>query len=464
VPRVRQVFELMMRPFRILGVSLAVAVAVYLGAAFLLQKSFSSYLTLYFPMNHSGGLGALSMIGGGTSADDGASISSLRGGLVSPLVGSGPQTATGILLSRTCLNEVVERCDLERRWRTTRQGAVKHLLQNVQVRTDKNGFLRVEVESQDPVLCVQILESMYGHLGRRASELTVNVSRRNRMFVEERLRESQGELVRAQQDLVATLEKTLVDEPNQFQTAYWNAKMRLEEAQARQASAKLLLTSIEDSLVRLVKQSQSQGDSLQALKGLASSREVEASGQVLASLATELQKRRIDLADAAEKFSKESGEYRESARNSGSIEKFSRQVVDGEYESILRGTAPQLRQAKAELAALEAEVDANRQAMQRFERAARRVPASYASGEMAKGRFATALTTRNMLQAELENARIAEARDPSRFEIVDPAEANPDPVGPRKGLLAALAFALALGVQLIPSLAGTRPMKQSFVD
>lgn len=436
---------------RALLISFGFAVLAYL-VAFLLPPTYQASQSLYFPSNQQSMVGgALAQLQGRPSESDGAVVPSLKGALPSPLVGSAPDTANGILASRSCMLEVVDKLGLADKWRTTRVRAAKQLQGLVDVRMDKTGFLRIEAQGSSPEEAVSIIKVMQAHLDRRSIELTLNVSRRNRTFIESRLASSNRAVEAMKSTIVQQMTAAEYADPQTLARVYWDTRMRLEEARAKELAAGRQLDAVESTLMAALSPRTDSGN-LNAIQLLGQGPNLEATNKMLSSLAVELQNRRLALQDAASRFTKESAEYRQALRNSTAAERYTSGVIQGERAQLLRGKSPQLVAARAQLESLRAAVRANENSFAKFDRSLKQAPLAFASMENLKAQFQQALQTRSMLEGELELARIAEERDPSRFEIVDPAVLEPEPVAPRKALIAGIAFLLAFAVLAGPSL------------
>lgn len=432
-------------------ISLALAGMTYLVASFL-PKEYASHQSYYFPGGQGGGSsGALQFLQSGGDKDSGV-IPSFKSALSSPLVGSGAQTVTGILTSRTCLDEVVRKLALDREWDMSPSKAVRELEGRIKVRTEKSGFLRVEVSGESPALCVRILKAMDDHLARRSKELTINVARRNREIVEKRAALAQTEIERLRSRLTTDPKLSPVADVAAISKVYWETKQKLDEARTQSVKANALIAAVEDGLRKLVRDARQGKGNIAAIQSAGPGGMAEGM-KVMDELAKKLQDSRIALREADSKFRRESAEYRDVARSTRVVEDYANEVLKNEEAQIDAGIAPQLAEAKAEYASLQAAVRENEANLSRFERTLQGIPDKYARWEDAKAEFEVALEKRGLLEAELELVRLAEARDPSRYEIVDGAYENPDPVGPRKMLFAGVAFVLALAAQLGPVVA-----------
>jgi uncharacterized protein involved in exopolysaccharide biosynthesis len=424
---------------RIAAVSIAVAVVAYFLAG-MLKPTYRSYMSLYFPQVNQGQSTPFNILRPGGSESD-ANIRGIGGLIVSPIVGSAPQTAMGILNSNTCKRAVARENDLPRQWGLSEHKAVKRLSSRTGTSVDKNGFLVVEVEAETPELAVHILKSYLKHLDHRAEELTMNVSKRNRQVIEDSVSEAQVRVDLERNILIAKMARNPGSDPRDINKVYLEVRQRYEEARAGEAAARSAIAQQEASLKELFKEGVDPDKRATVLA---------ASNQVLERLATELQDRRVELADAMTRFTRDSKEFKAAEKNFKTIEEYSRKVLQSEETLSARGLSPSLADAKVQLASTSKAVEEYAKNLSGYERELKRSPQLFAEIEEARLRFDGALRILTALQTDLHMARIAESRDPSRYEIVDLPLEDPDPVSPRRVMLAGLAFLVVFGIQAAP--------------
>lgn len=425
-------------PARAFLLSVVLAAAVYAGT-YLLPMTYSSYASLYFPQSQQSAMGALSLVKPGADSDSGV-VSTLGGALSSPLVGSGPQTAMGILTSQTALREVIKKFGLTKRWDLPIEKAIRKLRANVTTSVDKNGFLVFEVEGGTPEESAEMVETFLRHLDRRSDELTLNVSRKNREILEDQVALMEGKLQGLQDEMVVAMQSAVVTNLPEVQRVYIDTRQRLTEARIREASARAELTNLESSL----KQLYSKG-AFPANLG-----SVQAANASLNKLTEEIQTRRLALEEIAASFRKESPEYRAALNSVRDVESIASQIIEAQKKAVSQGLTPELAQARAALVALEVTTRNYDAGLARFEKELAQSPARYASVERAQGEFTNSLSALGRLRGELELARVAETRDPSRYELVDSPMPNREPVSPRRALISGAAFLLAFAFFTVP--------------
>jgi hypothetical protein len=413
------------------------------AASYLMPKGYSSYQTLYFPLaQQSGAASAVaSALKGSSDSGDSSGVSSLKGLLTTPVVASGPQTAIGILTSNTCYRDVIKRLKLKELWKVDDVKALKTVSDAVNVRTDKNNFLRIEATAGSPKLAKNMVEALYTHLESRAQDLTFNLSAKNRKIIEQSLKDVETRTQLAQDGLVASLSRSGVTTLDTVEKAYGEARARLDQAQLDEVKAEVQLRQIELNL----RASLGGTPGLDALEAVSNSG-VENGSKALSDLASQLVERRTALADATKRFQSDTPEYRDAQNAASNAEKAVADYMASQKENLAKGISPQLIRAKAELSALKQVSKSNQRLLDSYGRSLQSVP----STEDARRRYEGLLELRKYLGSELEIAKIAEMRDPSRFEIVDPPVENEEAVSPRRTLIAGALFLLALGIQIIP--------------
>jgi hypothetical protein len=421
------------RLIRIVAMASGSALAVYLVSS-LFPKRYQSFQTLYFPMSQMSS-GLASVFGG---SGDVSAPSGLGGAFSVPLVATGAQAATGIIQSRAAHRDVVRSLGLDRKWKLSETEAVAVLRDSVTVRLDKNNLLRIEVTASSPDEAVAINRHLFAHLVKRSGELSINVSSRIRRSIETGLKDNELRLA----DKRLKLTRLMRDRPGgkieDQAKAYLTARERYEEAKVAAESTKEKLAAAEREARNVL----SQPDGVQALEGLASpvGGPRPAAESVYRFLAQESKTRRLALLDAASKFQPDTPEFRAAKRESDNAERLVKQAVEAERQALDRRASPSLAAAKVELASLEKVVTETGKLLDQYRAQIQAAP--IVNETLAD--YQALIDVKSMLTKELERAKLYESSDPSRFEQVDPPEADPKPVSPRPGINALLVFGAVL--------------------
>lgn len=421
---------------RVIGVSLLVAGVAYAGT-FLIHPVYESEELLYFPQSQSGNNPLAMLKPGGADVDAGA-VRLMNGVLVSPLVGAGAQTAAGIVTSNTAIRTCVDELNLDKSWKMTKSEAYAKLADWASAKVDKNGMLNVSTKAQSPDEAVQILGSLRKFLDKRSTELTINVSRSNRKYLEQRVINAERDVNRIQQDLVSTMQSSPMADVSDLMKAYLAAKADLQKAEVEQAAGEAKLKLLEQDSKRLVAGNPG-GSDLMTLESVAEGAK---------KLGEELQTRRLALADAFENFTQDSPEYKNAVRSMKTAEDLGKQVLDASQQKVEQGLTPDLIVARSELGALRGATARSQQIIHQYERLALQAPRQFAAVERMKMEFDSAMTAYGLLRQQLELAKLAESRDPSRFAVIDEAFPNPKPVAPRRALISGVIFMVAALFQL----------------
>ncbi len=434
-------------------ISAVVGGLAYVGSLFL-EKTFASSATLYFPASQARAAGGAELLlGGGGSAPDAGGVPLARGSFVSPLVGSGAQTATGILLSNTCLRAVMTELNLADRWETSESKALNRLRGSLDVKTDtKTGFLKINAAANDDKLAQQIIVKMLAHLDSRADELSLNVSRRNRQNLEKRVQNSEAEVERIKRKLDEELGRAELTDSTEFDKVMAEAATRYDQAAVELGVARKRYEAVKQLNALVLNPNAKYPQTITALNIVVASAQ-DATAQLSANasnIITELQSRRIELEDAARKYQPTAPEYAEAVKKMNSAEAVARQMIAGQAKESQAGLRPELIQAQVQIRALEITTQSYKSLLDRYEGMLRKAPARRSTGEILKNEFTTALTKLRNNEVELDFARLAEERDPARYEVVDEPMVEPDPVAPRKLMIAAIFAVLAFAVQIGP--------------
>lgn len=428
--------------------SLAVALVAYLGAM-LLPKKYASNMSLYFPAAQAKASNALASLASGSGGGDGdsGSISHLNNTVTSPLVGSGPSSATGILLSRTCLAETASKLDLKTVWRTsTELAAVERLRSAVSVSTDKNGFLIISCTESDAELCQSIIRTMKAHLDRRAGELTLSLASSNRALVEKQYKKAEDEVVTAREALLGALAAGGPNSVDEAAKTYLQVRTRLVEVRSEAKSAGEKIATMERGLTSYYGNAKD-ANALENGIGTAPS-------AALSKLAEELETSRLSMAEVARKFTQSSPEYQLARKRLNDAEATSQTELKRQQARVKDGTSLRLLEAKSQLNALNKSVEVYENFLDDVSGQMRRLPERNARIQETQSIFDLTMQARARLKQELDRAILAELRDPSRYKVVDEPIVDPSPVSPRKGIIAAIFFLLAAATQFL--LLGTK--------
>ncbi len=426
-------------------VAVASSAVVYVITLFL-PKTYTSQQVLLFPASQGSAVSiANSILGSNQSGTNDVSSfsSSLPGGISTPIIGSSPQTASGILASKKCRAFVAQNLDLQRRWKLSNQKTLEELARKTSMNVDNNGFLVISCLAEDPTLARDIVREMYRFLDSGAVELTINLAKRNRKVMTDRLKVSETRMQEARVRLVNTVTNHPYLDSAPIQNILATSFEKLSDAKVALSGAKARIQATEGSIRSAIARGATV-ESLLAANGGEAARGME-------DLIKDLQKRRLDLEDVRQSYTEKSPEFKAAFDKNQSGKKTIQKMLNESKSSLDSNTYGPLIQAKAELKALSTSVDGYEKALRNYKLMALKTPGDASIVKIAQAQFDTALKTTEALRFQLEQATIAEERDPARFEVIDEADINPEPVAPRKGLItgAWAAFICAIGAWII---------------
>jgi len=182
---------------RFLGRAVLAGLLVGIAVAFLLPKKFESTTRLMPPDNESStGLALMAAL----SAQTGNGLSGLAGDLLG-LKSSGA-LFVGILRSRTVEDQLIDQFDLKKVYSTKlEQTARMKLEENTYISEDrKSGILTITVTDGDPRRAAAMAQSYVHELDRLVAKVSTSSARREREFLEERLKAVQVDLENAEKD------------------------------------------------------------------------------------------------------------------------------------------------------------------------------------------------------------------------------------------------------------------------
>lgn len=393
------------------------------GLSFFFRPKYESYATYYFPMTSQGS--SLLAVAGAPSGDAGV-VSNLGGALTSPVVGSAPQTAIGILSSRACRQRVIEL--------TTAEGVSSPVLNDkdlddaTDARLDRNGLLRLSVTTESPEVAQKIVQSYQTAFEEIAQNLTLNVSKKNRQLIEARLKKLKNDADTTSRELLTALSRPGAVNAELAKSSIEETERQLIAARQLRAATKAKVRGLMESLIKFYD----------------SGEVVSNPGDTNASpLMTALQNRQLEFEDTRKAFMPSSPEYQRSEEVYLNASKLVRQLANRKAELAKAGIDPQTIVAASDYSAqLAAERELEKQ-LSATRRRAKKTATDETTIDGLTARSEQLNKTIAQLESEYQLAVIAEARDPSRFEILDKPEIDLKPVFPRRILIAALAFAIA---------------------
>ena len=163
--------------------------------AFLLPKSYQSTAQLMPPdSSDTGGMAMMAALASGGGSGGGGSLGALAGDLLG-LKNSGA-LFVGILHSRTIQERLVDKFNLQQVYGTGhKEEACKKLGDNTGASEDrKSGIISIEVSDKDPNRAAAIAQAYIDELNRLSAEVSTSAAHRERLFLEDRLRQVRQDL------------------------------------------------------------------------------------------------------------------------------------------------------------------------------------------------------------------------------------------------------------------------------
>jgi len=431
--------------YRYILISLVVA-AVCAGIAYFMPKSLRAVSVAYFPMSQTQALSASALLGGSSGSRAGGTVIGLGGAIEYPLTGAGVDMALGIALSNTTLNRVIQVNHLEEKWHCSYLDAFKKVQGSLAVNVDKDtGFLDMTYEDRDPDLAVSVLNAVEAVVKAKSEDLTLDLSRRNRAFVQNLLSDAIAKRSVLEARWMNIVGKSGVSSTTALLTNYYLAAGKLGDVDAQLSSAHSKLEAYENTLSKLYSKSTPQE------LALGYSEVADTSG-VLASLAKALQERRLKLADDMAKYQVSSPEVRLSRTALATAESLARKTLQDRLKGVKLSFQPALMEANSQYFALKSQANSYRELLKQLTEQLKRSSGSEVRTTLAKADFEAADALVRQLQKEVATALIAEQRDPARFELIDAPHVDLLYKSPRPTLVAVVSFFLALLIQLVPQI------------
>ena len=186
----------------------AVGLLVGVLIAFAIPKEYRSSVQLMPPDNQSNAGMLFAALAAKAGGGGGNGLGAIAGDLLG--IKNSGALFIGILRSRTVADRLVQRFDLKKAYRTRlEEDARRELMENTVLSEDrKSGIVTIAVSDRDPKRVAAIAQAYVDELDRLVAELSTSAAHRERVFLEERLKEVKQELDVAARDLSQFSSKT----------------------------------------------------------------------------------------------------------------------------------------------------------------------------------------------------------------------------------------------------------------
>jgi capsule polysaccharide export protein KpsE/RkpR len=187
----RELLTALLQRRRLLATVVSLGLLASIGVAFVIPKQYTSTAQLMPPDNQtfasSSMLTALSGLGGGLLSAGGGGFLNQR---------TPGSTCIGILTSRTTLDDIINRFDLRKVYhRKLYLDTRKILLKRTVIAEDKkSGIIAISVTDNDPNRAREIAGSYIEELDKLVNSLSTSSARRERVFLEQRLKAIKDDL------------------------------------------------------------------------------------------------------------------------------------------------------------------------------------------------------------------------------------------------------------------------------
>ena len=157
----------------------------------LLPKMYSSTVTM-MPTAQSGNSGLASLMGG---------QSALLQGLLSGVSSPGGSTVTALLESRIMAEDIAKHFDLVTLFETETVHGAAGVLQGMTEIEGEEGVIAITVEAKDPKLAADLANYYVESLDHMNQSMSLTAAKRNRVFIEERLAETNREMKQTEDNI-----------------------------------------------------------------------------------------------------------------------------------------------------------------------------------------------------------------------------------------------------------------------
>lgn len=363
---------------------------------------------------------------------------------LSPLVGSSPATAAGILKSRACLTYVVETLDLPAAWDKPKEEAIQDLKGDTSTSIDDNGLLVITANSDTPERCVQIIEAMYAYLRLKSEELTLNVGKENREYLADRVTVLEGWADAAEKLYIEVASGTDITNPTELSKIHLELQNQYSQAKGQELALESKLSDLNSLLTTRLNDTTDLAGQLEALKTVDPDAQ-STMGQAVANLARLLQDRKVAFEDTKKIYTPESKEYINALDRLQTTEAEARKLVADARKNLAAGTLPGVAELKNNLVGMRVANNELKETVDMYKDMLGDTPRSVALLDRARASYQAALARLETAKSQLERARLLEQNDPARFEVLDPAVPVQQAVAPRKAFMSGIWFIFASG-------------------
>jgi tyrosine-protein kinase Etk/Wzc len=197
-PTLFDYWEVIYRRRKPIIVFCTVVLLVTLGVSLILPKIYESTATLLPQLESNTGLGLGALLASGAAGSAAQSLGiSLPGAPATPT-----DLFTAMLKSRIMADKVIDKFNLMERYEKKTMQDTRLALENAtRIVVSKEKVIKVTVEDKDPQLASDMANFYVSNLDHLNQTLSVSKARENRKFIEQRVAETQGELVKVENAL-----------------------------------------------------------------------------------------------------------------------------------------------------------------------------------------------------------------------------------------------------------------------
>lgn len=193
---IRDYIRVMVKWRRIIVFNTLIITFLAVIISLILPKRYTATATLFPPVEQQTSVRGLSALLGGGGLGNIGRMAGLPG-LATP-----SELFARILKSRVVMEGVIETCDLMSAYNTDKiEDALLTLEEATQIDVAPEGVISISTDAKTPQLAADISNAYVEHLDHFNREATMTQGKKNRIFVENRLKEVESDLQNAEEDL-----------------------------------------------------------------------------------------------------------------------------------------------------------------------------------------------------------------------------------------------------------------------
>ena len=378
----------------------------------LLPRTYTSTAVILFPGAKGGGgatTGIMGDAGGGSGSADQPALPLMQGVLSVPQPGTSPATAGLILRSDKTTAALLERFDLIREWRLSKEKATERFHKRFVCSEGSSGDLRIAYKDRSATRARRTIIAALEMLTASIEELSVEPAQKNVAFLRQNLREAEANCDRIQKEIV------------RLQRAAGGTSPDVAIQNLGQLASDLRKELTTAEVEAAVAASSMKGTTEVAKKILATAQDPNDSGTALiTTLYRDVAQKETELALLRKKFTDRRPEVVQAKQALEAARRSLAAETERQLRSLEEGASPLVREALVAQMAAQARAEGLRAASREVQAKLLALPATQARYTQLSADLRDERSRVSLLRSELARAQIIARTREAQFVILDP--------------------------------------------